>query len=129
MIDSNLKVLLIEDNALVAEDILEELSLRGVSRVSTADSLHEAVRVIGHTMPDVAIVDLTLRDGDTGTQLAVALSRSGVKVYVYSGCATLKHALMSVNHVFVSKPAPADMIADLVIDGASHWASRSKVLN
>jgi two-component system, response regulator PdtaR len=114
MLESNLKVLIVEDNPVIVQDIREELEDRGFAGIETADCLRDAIRSLDRGMPDVAIVDLALRDGDTGGQLAAALARSGVKVCVLSGKGKIEQPLMQVSHTYVCKPAPAAVIASLV---------------
>jgi two-component system, response regulator PdtaR len=108
------RVLIVEDNPIIAHDLADELESRGIMALQFAASLRDALREIGRLMPDVAIIDLNLRDGRTGGQLARALVRSGVKVCVLSGQDHPDHSLMEVNHTFIAKPAPASVVAEIV---------------
>jgi two-component system, response regulator PdtaR len=111
---TGLRVLIVEDNPIVACDLADELESRGITSLHIAGSLREALRAIGRKLPDVAIVDLNLRDGYTGAQLARALASSGVKVCILSGQSFPDDILMGINHTFIAKPAPASIIAEIV---------------
>ncbi len=111
-------VLIVEDNAIIANDIADELESRGMNRIQMAGSLREALRAISQNLPDIAIVDLTLRDGRTGAQLARALATSGVKVCVLSGQSTLSPELMSIAHTYIAKPTPSSIVASVIEEQA-----------
>jgi two-component system, response regulator PdtaR len=74
------RIMIVEDEALVAlelEAILEDL---GYDPVGIAADSSSALRLIAK-QPDLALVDLNLRDGPTGPQVGEALARKhGVKV-------------------------------------------------
>jgi DNA-binding NtrC family response regulator len=116
---SPMRVLIVEDNHIIANDLAEELENRGMHSIQMATCLRDAVRAVDMAFPDVAIVDLTLSDGETGAQIARALARSGVKVCILSGQSTPESILMSVSHTFIKKPAPADVVAQVVESFAS----------
>ena len=66
------KVLIVEDDALVAMSIREVLSLIGVEVVGVADSVNDALCLAQNTHPDLAIFDVQLagkRDGIEGAAL------------------------------------------------------------
>jgi CheY-like chemotaxis protein len=65
-----LKILVVEDEALLAmelETIIEEC---GHEVAGWATSLTEARRLLEHAKPDVALVDIHLADGPTGVDVA-----------------------------------------------------------
>lgn len=74
------RIMIVEDEALVAfelEAILEDLGYEPVGIAADATS---AMRLISN-QPDLALVDLNLRDGPTGPQIGEVLARNhGVKV-------------------------------------------------
>jgi DNA-binding NarL/FixJ family response regulator len=66
------KVLIVEDDALVAMSIREVLSLIGVEVVGVAASVNDALCLAQNTHPDLAIFDVQLagkRDGIEGAAL------------------------------------------------------------
>lgn len=66
------KILIIEDNLLLAESMREMLGLLDYEVVGVADSVRDALRLAETTWPDLAIVDVHLagvRDGIEGAAL------------------------------------------------------------
>jgi DNA-binding response OmpR family regulator len=108
------RILIVEDNAFLANDLAEELESRGVVGIQMAACMRDAVRAVSDGLPDIAIIDLTLSDGQTGAQLARVLARSGVKVCVLSGRETLAPELMGISHTFIAKPAPSHIVASVI---------------
>lgn len=69
-----MRLLLVEDEALIAMD-LEQLAISlGHQVVGIADTLRSAVETAAAEAPDAALVDLNLRDGMTGKEVARTLS-------------------------------------------------------
>lgn len=69
-----LRILVVEDEVLIAlelECLLEDL---GHTSVGVAGSSAEAIALARSTAPDVALVDVHLTDGPTGIEVARALS-------------------------------------------------------
>ncbi|MBP1183178.1 response regulator [Methylobacterium sp. PvR107] len=72
--ETALRVLVVEDEALIAlelESLLDEL---GHVTVGVAGNAAEAIAMGRSTAPDVALVDIYLVDGPTGIEVARALS-------------------------------------------------------
>ena len=63
-------ILVAEDEGLIAFALEWALRLAGHQVLGPADSVDEAMRLIEKTRPDLALVDINLRDGDDGTRLA-----------------------------------------------------------
>lgn len=81
-------ILIVEDEMLVAcemEAILEE---NGYRCAGIVPDLTAAARFFGQPL-DVALVDLNLRDGFTGPQIAERLSKSGIPVIFITANPTL----------------------------------------
>lgn len=73
------KVLIVEDEFLVAVNLQSVIEDLGYSTVGIAADAPSALS-LADEQPDVALVDLNLRDGPTGAEIGVALSRLGVSV-------------------------------------------------
>ena len=81
-----LKVLILEDEALIALSMQEVLSLVGVEVVGVAATVGEALRLAGSTNPDVAICDVRLAGRRDGIDGAVLLHESsGLPVIFVTG--------------------------------------------
>lgn len=70
-----LRVLVVEDEALLAMQIEQLLLEAGHEPVGHAMDAAEAVDLARETRPDLALVDIHLRDGVTGVQVMRALTR------------------------------------------------------
>jgi light-regulated signal transduction histidine kinase (bacteriophytochrome) len=66
---SDLKILLVEDQMLIAMDLEAMLALRGATHMVTSGSSDDAFRILKGFVPDVAVLDINL---GVGTSLPVA---------------------------------------------------------
>lgn len=64
------RVLVVEDESLVAMDLVVTLEELGADVCGTAASSDEAVRRARTLRPELAVVDIRLRDGETGVDAA-----------------------------------------------------------
>lgn len=69
-----LRILIVEDDWLLAMDLRAVLEQRGHEVVATAADLPEAIAAARRTSPDLALVDLNLRDGRTGPKISAAVT-------------------------------------------------------
>jgi DNA-binding response OmpR family regulator len=84
--DEPLKVIIVEDEPLLAMDLEAQLLQMGHMVIGTAPDAQTAFELADGTSPDLALVDLNLSDGLTGPQIATALSRDkGVIVVFVTG--------------------------------------------
>lgn len=79
-----MRVLIVEDELLVALDMERTLEDLGFEVVGVACDERQAMMLAAHGC-DVALVDLNLRDGLTGLPIARALTESGVSVVFLTG--------------------------------------------
>ena len=79
-----LSVLLVEDQLLIAMDAETMLSDLGASRIDTAASVAEALRLLQQTIPDAAILDVNLGDA-TSQAVADRLNELGVPFIFATG--------------------------------------------
>jgi len=79
------KILIVEDEIFVAMHLEEAFQEMGCSVIGIAPDTETAL-ALGKQEPQVAVVDLNLRDGFTGPQIARELaSRYGTKVFYLTG--------------------------------------------
>ncbi|MBU1377506.1 MAG: response regulator [Alphaproteobacteria bacterium] len=76
---SKAKILIVEDEFVVAMNLEAILEDRGHQSVGIAPDLDTALRLAGE-LPDLALVDINLRDGETGPIIAERLRSRGVDV-------------------------------------------------
>ncbi|MBN9034860.1 MAG: response regulator [Rhizobiales bacterium] len=65
-----LKILIVEDEALLAMELESLIEENGHEVAGWATSLAEAQQVLGQVKPDIALVDIHLADGPTGVEVA-----------------------------------------------------------
>ena len=75
-----MRALVVEDEILTALHLQQQLESLGLIAVGIASDRGEAMR-LAEAAPDIAFVDLNLRDGPTGTEIAAALAQAGVRVF------------------------------------------------
>lgn len=80
-----MRVLIVEDEALVALELEGMLALAGHEAVGLADDLSSAVTAAEAERPDLALVDIQLAQGASGLDVAAALKARGVPVLFATG--------------------------------------------
>lgn len=107
------RVIICEDDLLLAMDLAHEVEAAGSEVVGTFYSSFDAWNAAEFLKPDIAIIDLQLADGESGLSLATHLAEQGCKVIVVSGSTLVHPELSRISHSFVSKPVPNGIIAEL----------------
>jgi DNA-binding response OmpR family regulator len=75
--DCVLKVLIAEDDLMIADLVEEVLVDEGYEVCGIARTVAEAVALAQHYKPDLAVLDIRLADGGLGTEIAVLLRPLG----------------------------------------------------
>ena len=111
---SPVRVLIVEDDAIVALDLGVLLEARGYRVLGIAHTAQQAIERAEATHPDVVLMDINLRGEGDGIQAADAITRhDGMAVVfltAYRDNATLQRALATRPHGFVTKPFDADAL-------------------
>lgn len=76
--ERRLRILIVEDEALVALEMEGILSDAGYEVVGIADDRESALRAAGRGEPDLALVDIRLANGSSGLDVAADLDHNGV---------------------------------------------------
>jgi DNA-binding NtrC family response regulator len=132
----SLRILIVEDDALTAVAFAAALSDAGHQVVGIADNARAALAKVQRVEVDLALVDITLRDGRTGLAAARALHAEDIETVLVSGDADLRAKAEAVQAIgTIAKPADANAVARMVsnLDATTPgWrgkASRSKNAN
>lgn len=81
-----MRVLIVEDDPLIAMLLVDSLADAGHEVVGPAATMAEALALCGASTPDLALLDIDLRDGSSGLDVARALlDRWGVRSIFASG--------------------------------------------
>lgn len=132
-----MRVLLVEDNAVIALLFKEELEAAGIKVVGTAATATGAIALAREKGCDFAFVDIDLADGVTGPDLALVLARDfGASVVFATGREDLvpSDALAGVG--ILTKPVdPAVLVATaqafgdaMQTQGNPAWPSGLRIL-
>jgi two-component system, response regulator PdtaR len=81
----SLRLLEVEDEAMVAMLIEDALTLHGHVVVGVADNQARAIEIAEQDRPDLALCDINLADGDNGLDVAAALGARGIASLFLSG--------------------------------------------
>ena len=107
------KILIVEDEFVVAANLEAILAERGHESVGIAPDLRTAMELAAEA-PDLALVDVNLRDGETGPQIAERLRERGVAVlFVTANPRMLEGAKADAIGV-LTKPCDEDLVAAAV---------------
>jgi DNA-binding NarL/FixJ family response regulator len=98
------RVVIFEDHPLTALDLQEAVEATGATVCGIFPDSRSARAVAEEIRPDFAIVDLTLLDGATGSEIATYLAERGCEIIVHSGDTRVHPALGGIPHMFISKP-------------------------
>jgi len=113
----SLRILIVEDDALTAAAFAAALNDAGHQVVAIADTAQAALTHADHAKTDLALVDITLRDGRSGFAAARALQADRIEVVLVSGDTNLRDKADAVRAIdFVAKPADANSVARIVSD-------------
>ena len=114
-----LKVFVVEDSALVRERLIEMIrEVKGVDVVGEAGSYSTAVRGILSTQPDVAILDISLAEGNGIDVLAHVKPRlpalKGIMLTNYNSPQHLKASADAGAEYFLDKSVDFERITEIL---------------
>ena len=111
----NTRVLVVEDDALIALDIARQLTDAGLQVVGPAISVAKALRLIGGDGCDVAVLDVNLGSKETSEPIACELRARGTPFVVLSGYSSEQHPSGLHGAPVLSKPAkPGELVATVL---------------
>jgi DNA-binding NtrC family response regulator len=102
------RILVVEDEAVVALDVEDRLHRLGHQVVGTADSSASALALAAEVRPDLVLMDIALRDGADGIAVAerlrAELAVPVVFVTAFADAETLERAKRASPHGYIVKP-------------------------
>jgi DNA-binding response OmpR family regulator len=109
---SRLLVLVLEDEALIALNLQDDLQDAGYDVAGPFATCAAALEWLGTKTPDTAILDAALKDGPC-REIALELSRREVPFLIYSGFHEDLQLLAEFQHItWIEKPVPAAVLVE-----------------
>lgn len=96
------RIQIVEDELLVAYDLAERLKQAGYEVVSITDNMAEAVASFKEHMPDLVLLDITIKGTQTGIDIAHAITEIQPTPFIYI---TAHADAMTVNNAKNTYPA------------------------
>lgn len=107
-----LKILIVEDELIVAEDIKKQLLGIGYEIIGMASSYDEALQILNTKVPDLVIVDIILKGPKTGIDLGRYLHNEVKIPFIYlsshSDKSTVEQAKNTHPNAYLLKPFRSD---------------------
>lgn len=113
-----LRILIVEDERMIALDLTDILEGAGHKVVGYATTMAQALKLASETKPDLALMDMELEDGSSGLEAAEALgasSRLPILFLTGRGDFMVRAMALDIQPLgFVTKPyRPDDVLAAL----------------
>ena len=110
------RILIIEDEPLIAMMLEDFLDVLGKQLAGTADSVADALALIAAGGVDAAILDVNLRGGEKSWPIAAALAAKGIPFVLATGGSSDSLAEAYRDRPTLPKPFTMDAVAK-VLDG------------
>jgi CheY-like chemotaxis protein len=108
---SGLRVLVVEDDALLAMTTEDLLVMHGMEVVGPVPAVPQALELIARERPAAALLDVNLGPGGTSAPVAAALRAAGVPFLVVTGYEDLADAEPALRDApRLAKPVPTDKL-------------------
>ncbi|HEY5824673.1 MAG TPA: response regulator [Cyclobacteriaceae bacterium] len=102
------KIIIVEDNSVVAEDLSQILTGYGYQVVAVVDNGYDALEKIKLFDPDMALLDIHLKGDITGIEVAQVINEKHVFPFIflsaYSDEVTFGSAKLTRPHAYIVKP-------------------------
>lgn len=102
------RVLIVEDETLIAEELRERLSRYGYSVIAAVDTADEGIAIAIRERPDLVLMDIRLRGEKDGVQAAQEIRQQMdvpiVYVTAYSDRLTVDRACQTEHDAYLLKP-------------------------
>ena len=120
-----MRILIVEDEPVIARDIAEELTDQGYEVISVCINYAEAVRALQEVQPDFAILDIHLGQGPGGLELAAWINETLFIPFIFltsfSDKSTVDKAKFRYPMAYLVKPFDGDeLVATLEVAVVNH---------
>lgn len=107
-------ILVVEDEALIAMDIQSLLEDAGYEVMGPASSTQRALTLVGEDVPNLALLDINLGNGQTAIPLADELSARGIRFIFLTGHTAQRLPDRHRGRAIVNKPFLPKTLYDAV---------------
>ena len=113
------KIMIVEDEILIAVNLKVELSYRGYEICDLLTSGEDAVKNVEHEKPDIVLMDIILNGKINGIEAAREIhSRYGIPIIFVTGCqeeGTISLAKKAVEHAeYLIKPVEIEDLKSVI---------------
>jgi CheY-like chemotaxis protein len=114
------KILIVEDELLIAQDIVEIVERAGHNTTPTAKTAMDAVRLATLHQPDIVLMDINLGSGSDGVEAAMYITQELLLPIIFltsqTDVDTLERAKHAQPYGYLSKPVrEADVVSNITI--------------
>jgi two-component system response regulator LytT len=125
----SLSVLIVEDEAIIADDIAITLEQNGYMVAGIADSFDKAIALISSTQPDILLLDIIIKGSKTGLDLAQEVNTKYQIPFLFLTSLFDQKTVIKANELspvgYVVKPfKEADLIVGLQMGWKKHKISK-----
>jgi len=130
LMSSQPRALIVEDEALIADELAERLASLGFSVIAAVDSAEEGIAIATRDRPDLVLMDIRLKGEKDGVEAAKEIRQQVdvpiVYVTAYSDRLTVEQAKRSEHDGYILKPFQARELESTVDVAMQRHALRSK---
>lgn len=122
---ANYKILVIEDELIVAKDIQHNLERMGYEVVGIASEMNESLQLVSEKKPDLVLMDVMLRNGESGIDIAESI-RNEFRIPIifltaYADLATIEKVKKTESYGYILKPyKPIDLQTNIELSIYKH---------
>lgn len=128
MEQEEIKILVVEDEALIAMDIAEKLAEMGYVVPQTTDNGADAIRLAGELKPDIVLMDIVIKgdmDGiETAEQIRNRFNIPSLFLTAYNSSTIMDRAMKTNPAGFLLKPFEDTKLQQAIVDMNIHGAIR-----
>ena len=104
----SIKILIVEDEILIAEDLKDNLLSFGLKKIEMAHDKIEAMKTIRETNPDLILLDIRMENETAGIEIGDYISKNIHKPFIYitahSDVQMIKEILKTKPNGYITKP-------------------------
>lgn len=128
--EKNVKILLVEDELIIADYMQECLTNYGYDVIGVCINYNEAVAAMAGNLPDIVLLDITLKGEKSGIDLGAYINAKIQLPFVYitshSDKATIDRAKQTLPYTYLIKPFDENDLYAAIETALMHFARRKE---